>query len=389
MQGDRELAKAELAGRTLVYLVSEDWYFCSHRLPVARAAQDAGARIVVATRLDADRERIAAEGFEPVHIPFDRSGLNPLRDFATLRAIIDCYRGFRPDLVHHVAAKPVLLGQIAASLTRVPVVVNAMAGMGFLYIAQGMKARLLRRVFEAVIRIGMRRSGSALIVQNADDAALFVERGIDAGKIALIPGSGVDATLFKPVPEPEGEPVAVCVSRMLRDKGIEELVDAARILREQGVAIRIRLVGGTDANPASIAPALLETWKQEGIVDVAGPSRDIVGEYAQAHIAVLPSYREGLPKSLLEAAACARPIVTTDVPGCRAVCNDGGNGLLVPPRDSRALAGALERLARDPETRARMGKAGRRRVEAEFAETIIAEETMQLYRNLLSRVESG
>jgi len=378
------LAEHDLAGQTLVFLVSEDWYFCSHRLPVARAARDAGARVVVATRLADDRERILAEGFEPFHIPFDRSGLNPMRDLATLRAIIACYRRFQPDLVHHVAAKPVLLGQIAAWLCRVPVVVNAMAGMGFLYITQSWKAIFLRWIFEAVTRVGMRRRGSALIVQNEDDAALFVAGGVAQDKITLIPGSGVDAAHFAPTPEPEGVPVAVCVSRMLRDKGIVELVEAARMLHEQGVAIRVRLVGGTDANPASIPPDLLAAWKHEGIVDVAGASRDIAGEYARAHIAVLPSYREGLPKSLLEAAACARPVVTTDVPGCRFVCRDGENGLLVPPRNSLALAEVLAHLACEPEMRRRMGATGRRRVEAEFAEPIIAEQTLALYRRLLS-----
>lgn len=378
------MAKNDLAGRTLLYLVSEDWYFCSHRLPVARAARDSGARVVVATRLADDHRRILAEGFEAAHIPFDRSGLNPLRDFVTLRAIIACYRRYRPDLVHHVAAKPVLLGQIAAWICRVPAVVNAMAGMGFLYIAQSRKAAFLRKIFETVIERGMRRRGSVLIVQNADDAALFVARGIGAEKIALIPGSGVDAVHFAPTPEPDGVPVAVCVSRMLRDKGIGELVEAARILHDRGTSVRVRLVGGTDANPASIPPDLLATWKQEGIIDVAGPSRDVAGEYARAHIAVLPSYREGLPKSLLEAAACGRAIVTTDVPGCRAVCTDGENGLLVPARNSEALAAALARLAGEPDTRARMGTAGRRRVETEFAESIIAERTLGLYRSLIS-----
>lgn len=379
------MAEHDLAGRTLLYLVSEDWYFCSHRLPVARAARDAGARVVVATRLAADRERILAEGFKAVHIPFDRSGLNPMRDFTTLRAIIACYRRHNPDLVHHIAAKPVLLGQIAAWLCRVPAVVNAMAGMGFLYIAQSRKAALIRKVFEAVIERGMRRRGSALIVQNADDAALFVARGVAAKKIVLIPGSGVDPLRFAPSPEPEGIPIAVCVSRMLRDKGIGELVAAARALHDQGTPIRVRLIGGTDANPASIPPNLLAAWKQEGIVDVAGPSRDVAGEYARAHIGVLPSYREGLPKSLLEAAACGRAIVTTDVPGCRAVCADGENGLLVPARDSKALAEALARLACEPDTRARMGAAGRQRVETEFAESIITERTLGLYHNLISK----
>lgn len=372
-----------LEGRTLVFLVSEDWYFWSHRLPVARAARDAGARIVVASRFADHAGLIAAEGFECVPVPFDRSGLNPVHDIQTLWAIIRCYRTFRPDLVHHVAAKPILLGQIAARLAGVPRVVNAMTGMGFLYTAETRKAAILRTVFERTTRYCTARCESRIVVQNDDDAAIFARFGIPAEKIILIPGSGVDCIRFSPHPEPEGEIVAVCVSRMLRDKGIHELVEAARLLQARGVALRIRLVGGSDANPSSTAASQLDQWDTEGIVEVAGPSEDIPGEYARAHIAVLPSYREGLPKSLLEAAACGRPIVTTDVPGCRSICRDGENGFLVPPRDAAALADALMRLGQDAALRERMGDAGRKLVLENFSQDIIAGQTCALYEEML------
>lgn len=218
-----------------------------------------------------------------------------------------------------------------------------------------------------------------------DDAAVFERLGVPSDRIILIPGSGVDCSRFSPHPEPEGEIVAVCVARMLRDKGIHELVEAARLLRARGSPLRIRLVGGSDANPSSIAAAQLDQWSAEGIVEVAGPSTDIPGEYARAHIAVLPSYREGLPKSLLEAAACGRPIVTTDVPGCRSICHDGENGLLVQPRNAVALADALMRLGQDATMRNRMGKAGRQRLIQQFSQEIIAEKTLSLYGDMFER----
>lgn len=372
-----------MQGRTILYLVTEDWYFWSHRLPFARAARDAGARVVVAARFQNHRDRIAAEGFVAQPIPFDRSGLNPVRDLATLRAIIAAYRWHRPDLVHHVAAKPVLYGGIAAWLTGVPAVVQAMAGLGFLFLNDRAKTRAIRRLFLAVVRVSVRRRGSRLIVQNDDDRAVFRVAGVPDARIVRIAGSGVDAVHFAPSPEPPGPPVALCVSRMLSDKGIVELVEAARLLRQHGVALTVRLVGGTDANPASIPQAQLDAWAAEGVVQVAGPSHEIAGEYARSHIAVLPSYREGLPKSLLEAAACGRPIVATDVPGCREICRDGETGLLVPARDPEALAEALARLAGDPALRARLGAAGRALVEAELSQEVIVGQTLALYRALL------
>ncbi len=376
----------DLTGRTIVYLVTEDWYFWSHRLPFARAAKKAGARVIVASRMTDHRARIEAEGFSALDIPFDRSGLNPIRDLATLKAIRAVYRRERPDLVHHVAMKPVLYGGIAAMLEKTPAVVNAMAGLGFLFIAKGLKIRLLRPLVECAFRWLNNRPTTRLIVQNGDDADLFEHRiGVYRDRISIIRGSGVDIDAFRPTPEPPGTPVAVCVSRMLWDKGIGELVEAARLLKQRGVDLTIRLVGPVDANPASIPAATLKAWQDEGVVEVAGPSSDIPGAYASAHIAVLPSYREGLPKSLLEGAACARPIVATDVPGCREICRDGETGIRVPPGSVEPLADALQSLAGDPALRRSLGKGARRAVEQNFAEAIVVAETLHLYAELIHR----
>jgi glycosyltransferase involved in cell wall biosynthesis len=373
-----------LQGRKILFLVSEDWYFLSHRLPMARAARDAGAEVVVATRVRGRGAEIEAEGFRLVPVELSRSGRNPLHDLATLVSLVRLYRRERPDIVHHVALKPALYGSIAAWLTGVPGMVNAFAGMGFVFISEGAFARTLRPLIGGLFRFLLNRPPSRVIVQNPDDRSLFELRiGVAPERVRIIRGSGVDIDAFHPNDEPPGTPVAVCVARMLWDKGIGELVEAARILKARNVDIRIRLVGPGDDNPAAIPKATLKEWSREGIVDVAGASRDIAGEYARAHIAVLPSYREGLPKSLLEAAAAGLPMVATDVPGCREVCRNGETGLLVPLRSVEPVADALQRLATDPALRATLGQAARRAAETEFAEGIVTAQTVALYEELV------
>jgi glycosyltransferase involved in cell wall biosynthesis len=378
------MERIDLSGRTILYLVTEDWYFWSHRLAVARAARHAGARIVVAARLADHRARIEREGFVATDIPFDRSGLNPRRDRATVEAILAAYRAHRPDLAHHIAMKPVLYGSYAARRAGVSTVVNAMAGLGFLFVSRGAAGRVLRPFVKLALRRACDRDGTLVIVQNDDDRTVFAhEIGVAPARIAVVRGSGVDIAAFAPTPEPPGPPVALFVGRLLRDKGVAELVEAARLLRQRGVGLTVRLVGGTDANPASIPEATLGAWRREGVVELPGPSADVAAEYARAHIAVLLSYREGLPKALLEGAACARPVVATDVPGCREICRDGETGLLVPARSVKPAADALARLASNPVLRARMGAAARALVEREFADDRVCGETLALYARLL------
>ena len=370
----------------VLYLVTEDWYFCSHRLPVARAARDAGAEVVVATRVGEDAARIEAEGFRLVRLGWRRGGANPLGELVSLGAVIGLYLRERPDLAHHVAMKPVLYGGLAAILAGTPAVVQAITGLGYLFIGGGRRARLLGPLVRALLRLVLNRPRVHVVVQNPDDRALLRRRLIGHDRVTLIPGSGVDTAGLRPTPEPDGVPVAVLVGRMLKDKGVVELVGAARLLRDRGVALEVRLVGPPDPhNPASIPEATLNAWRQAGVVAWAGPEADIAAVWRDAHIAVLPSYREGLPKALLEAAACGRPLVATDVPGCRQVVRDGETGLLVPARDVVALADALQRLAGDPGLRRRLGANARRLVEAEFAETPVVAATLRLYRHLLGR----
>lgn len=373
-----------LAHKTILFLVTEDWYFWSHRLPIARMARDNGARVVVAARMAAHAQRIRDEGFETVDVPFDRSGLNPRRDSRTLVILTALYRRIRPDIVHHVAAKPTLYGSLAARAAGIPVVINAMAGLGFMFTGEGAGRSVARTVFETGLRLVCRGSCFWTILQNEDDREVFSSLGFAPDRLVLIAGSGVDVDLYRPAATaPRGNPVAICVARMLRDKGIVELVEAARILRSKGVPLEVHLVGGADANPTSIPPEELRRWCEEGVVRVLGHVDDPRPHYAQASIAVLPSYREGLPKALLEAAACGLPLIATDVPGCRSVCRDGETGILVPPRSPGDLADALERLARDPEARSRYGRRARHLVEERFSTTVVAEQTLALYERAL------
>jgi glycosyltransferase involved in cell wall biosynthesis len=374
----------DLAGKKVLIVVTEDWAFLLHRLPIGLALRDAGADVVVAARVRADADRIRATGLRVAPIRLERSGRNPVYDLRTLCDLVKLYRRERPDLVHHVALKPVLYGSIAAWFTGVPAIVNALGGMGFLFIATSPTARILRGAVQVLFRLLMNRRNTRMILQNPDDMNLLSDAAkVHRDRLVLIRGSGVDIDEYKPGTPADGPPIAICASRMLRDKGIVELVEAARLLRSRGVAIRIRLVGPTDDNPASISEEILTRWAAEGAVEVVGPSDDVAGEYARASIAVLPSYREGLPKALLEAAAAGLPMVATDVPGCREICRDGETGLLVPVRTVEPLADALERLATNPDLRSRLGTNARRAVEQDFAEPIIVKQTLDLYRRLL------
>ncbi|HLB14249.1 MAG TPA: glycosyltransferase family 4 protein [Burkholderiales bacterium] len=370
----------------LLYLVTEDWYFCSHRLPLAAAAREAGFDVSVATRVREHADEIRRAGVEPIPIGLSRRSVNPFRELRSLTEIVRTYRAVRPDIVHHVALKPVVYGSLAARLAGVPAVVNALAGLGYLFSSQDRRARLARPAVEAVFRTLLDRSNSRLIVQNPDDLRFLVSEGVvDARRATLIRGSGVDTARFVPAPEPQGVPLVVLPARMLRDKGVFEFVAAAAQLKKDGVAARFALVGDPDPdNPASIPAATLQRWSDGGAVEWWGWRDDMVEVFHQSHVVCLPSYREGLPKALIDAAACGRAIVTCDVPGCREVVREGENGLLVPPRDSAALAAALGRLLGDAKLRQAMGIRGRARAVAEFSVERVIEQTLGLYRELLA-----
>lgn len=363
----------------LLYLVTEDWYFVTHRLPLAVAAQDAGFEVAVATRETAHGEAIRKAGIRLIPFSLSRRGGNPVSEIVRLVALL---RREKPDLVHLVALKPVLYGGIAAQLAGVPTVVNAVAGLGWLFTSTGWLALGAQIVLRRVLAWLLSANNSLTIVQNPDDLDLLAQAGVPRSKLCLIRGAGVDVAAFTPAVPLAHAPVTVMlVSRMLWDKGVGEFVEAARLLHAQGVQARYVLVGDSDpGNPTTIPAGTLRAWNGQGGIEWWGRREDMPAVLSQAHIACLPSYyREGLPKSLLEAAAMGLPIVTTDTPGCREVVRADDNGLLVPVRDVIALAAALSRLIADADLRARMGSRSRERAMVEFSQMQIIGQTLRLY----------
>jgi len=374
----------------ILFVGAEDWQFCIFRLPVAREARDAGWDVAVATCVNSkdDADHIVAEGFRLIPLKdFRRGGLQPWREWSSIRELVRIYRLEKPDIVFHAALKPVLYGSLAARICGLGRTVNSVTGLGYIFISDHLKARFLRLFVRMAFSLLLNRKESRLIVQNHDDLQLFSVSGlVHSDRIRLIRGSGVDINRFRPTPEPEGDKIVVTlVARMLWDKGIAEFVEALRLLKQQGMSFRAQLVGFSDReNQACIPESRLHDWQQEGLVEWLGKREDIPDIMAGSNIVVLPSYREGLPKSLLEAAACGRAIVTTDVPGCREIVRHSVNGLLVPHRDADALAAAIKSLLQNGELRRQMGKVGREMVEQDFSEEKVVRETMAVFHSLLA-----
>lgn len=374
--------------KRILYVFNASWFFLSHRKPFAQAALDAGYDVhVAAAPLPGDPEKIESLGMTFHPVPFLRRGMNPLKEMKTLWALLKLYATLRPQLVEHATIKPVLYGNLVAKLLPRVATVNWMTGLGYVFISDSVRGGMLRKLVVRLYQHVFRKKDLKVIFENPDDRSHFVERQIiDAASSVVIRGAGVDTGLFAPSPEPADPVVVVLPARMLWDKGVGEFVAAARTLKAEGMAgARFVLVGESDeGNPASVPAGMLEEWERDGVVEWWGRRNDMAAVYAQAHVVCLPSYREGLPKVLLEAAASGRPIVTTDVPGCREVVREGSNGLLVPVRDSDRLAGALRKLVENRQLRQRLGETGREIVLKEFSEERVVGETLQVYRELVA-----
>jgi glycosyltransferase involved in cell wall biosynthesis len=366
--------------RRLLFIVNVDWFFLSHRLPLAIAARDAGFEVHVATALTGPAEAIERHGLKLHALTMDRRSAGPMDALALLLAMRALMRQLQPQVVHLVTIKPVLLGGLAARWCGIPVVVAAISGLGFVFTAQGALAHARRLIVGWLYRLALARPGVHVIFQNtADQALLQRHAGIRAEQSVLIRGSGVDLSLWREQPQPPGPPVVLLASRLLKDKGVREFVVAARRLHGHAGA-RFVLVGDVDTgNPTSIAPGQLAQWVGEGAVEWWGHRSDMRAVLASAHIVVLPSYREGLPKVLIEAAACGRAVVTTDVPGCRDAILPDDTGLLVAPRDASALVTAIRQLLDDPARRNAMGHAGRRWAEEAFDVRQVVVAHLRLY----------
>lgn len=371
----------------LLFVVNIPEFFLSHRLPLAQAARAAGHEVDVATGPGAAAARIAELGFAHHVLPLNRSGMNPLSEIRLLWSLYRLFRRERPDVVHLVTIKPVLYGGLMARLAGVRGVLAAISGLGTLFIAQSRKATSVRRVVETLYRYSLGKANTRVIFQNTDDRDIFVGLGIvSQEKTILIRGSGVDLADYPMVSEPDGKPVIVTLAaRLLKDKGVREYVEAIRILAARGVEARFWLAGNTDPqNATSLTDEEVDVWQKEGIVEVLGHQTDIASLFARSNIVVLPSYREGLPKVLVEAAACARAVVTTDVPGCRDAVDRGRTGIVVPVYDAVALADAIQALVEQPKLRETMGKRARQFAEENFRIETVVEQHLAVYSALIA-----
>lgn len=367
----------------LLFLVNNPAFFLSHRLPLALAAQQQGYEVHVATMPGPSVMRITDYGIAHHALPMTRSGKNPLTELRTVWAIYRLFKQLQPEVVHAVTIKPVLYGGIAARLSRVPGFLAAISGLGYIFTRQkGFDP--VRQVALGLYKLALGHSNSKVIFQNTADRDVLLAAGVlQPEQAVLIRGSGVDLERCSMTPEPPEPIVVVMASRLLFDKGVREFVAAARLSREQGSDVRWKLFGSPDSgNPASVSVAELSSWQQGGVIEYGGEQEDIAQVYAQAHVVTLPSYREGLPKSLIEAAACGRAVVTTDVPGCRDAIEPGVTGVLVPVKDAQALARAVIDLAHDTERRQAMGRAGRHLAEQEFDIKHVCAIHLRLYQEL-------
>ena len=375
----------------LLIIVNDLSFFLSHRLPVAQAAlaHDYDLIIGYGDSGDLPPEEISEMGFPVLHVPIDRGGVNPFRELCSLYLIWRLVRNFRPDVLHLITIKPYLYGGIIARLTRVPGVVSAVAGLGSVFVLTDWKARFFRSILYPIYRFSFNHSNHRVIVQNQDDASILFNWGVlKKQNIRLLRGSGVDLLAFKQLEESDGVPVVCFASRLLRDKGVYDFVEAARLIQKRGIEAKFWLAGDTDThNPTGLTALELNSIRDEGVVDVLGFQNDIPVLFAKSHIICLPSfYGEGIPKALIEAAAASRAVVTTDHPGCRDAVIPNETGLLVPVKSPEKLANALQWLIEHPAERVVMGKAGRLLAEREFDIEKIVHGHLEIYTELLEKM---
>jgi glycosyltransferase involved in cell wall biosynthesis len=373
------------ASPKIIFVDNSAKSFRHDRMELCYAAREMGLEVHVAAPAGPATSDITKEGFYFHEIPMSRNGTSIWREPTTVFALFQLYRRLRPSLVHHFRLKPVLHGSLAASLAGVPAVVNTLTGLGYAFTDPSNRIALLRKFITMGCKRAFRHNNLRVVFQNPDDRAVFIRDGIVSGnQTTVIKGSGVDIRLFGASPEPDGPPVVLLASRMLWDKGVAQFVEAAQILKAEGVQATFALVGSSDPeNPAAIPVEQLELWREDGVVEWWGLRKDMPAVLAKSHIVCLPSYREGIPRILIEAAACGRPIVTTDAPGCRELVRPGENGFIVPVQDTGALVTALRTLIGNPGLRKAMGGYNRALAIQEFDLDLVTSQYRSIYQELL------
>ena len=368
----------------LFIIVSEDWSFFSHRLSLALSAIDKGFNVTVITRIDKFENRFKEKGIRVINVNFKRSSKTPLTDLFNLIKLINIFKKEKPDIIHNVALKTILVGSIAGLFSRNSLIVNAFTGLGYVFSSDQLRARIIRIFIKPLLQLIIRRQNYWAIFQNPDDMNLFNQLQITkAERSVLIRGSGVDTNKFFKTTDKNKIPVVMLASRMLWDKGIAEFVEVANRAYRNNVKAKFILIGDTDIdNPMSVPVSVLNQWVNEDYIDWKGYCNDMPKTLSSASIICLPSYREGLPKVLLEAAAIGRPLVATDVPGCREIVLDGRNGILVNLKDVDSLYNGIISLVANEKIRKEMGNNSRKLVESEFSSDIINSQTIRLYERM-------
>lgn len=377
-----------------VLFANTDWYLYNFRRTLALSLLRAGYDVLLISPDGPYGPRLRELGLRWEPLPMERRSLNVLREAALLLHLVRLLRREQPDVVHGFTIKCAVYGSLAAKMAGIPARINAVAGMGYVFTSHQLKARLLRPVVRGLLKLALGGEQGRLILQNSDDVKLFRQAAlVEPAHIRLIRGSGVDCGKFAgnaPRKNQDGATRILLASRMLWDKGIGEYIAALRWLRAKGYTVQALLAGTPDpGNPAAIPEQTLREWVDEGTVTWLGHVDDMHALLGSVDIVVLPSYREGLPRTLVEAAACALPLITTDVPGCREVVADGVDGLLVPVRSVEPLALAMRRLLDDPALARRLGEAARTKARNYFDERIVIERTLGVYAELCGHSEQA
>lgn len=372
----------------ILYVVNVDWFFISHRLPLAIEAKKRGYKVFVLAGDTGVGESLKIHNITFIPWNISRSGTNIFKEIRAITQLFKVFWQVKPQIVHNVGMKSVIYGSLVSQALRKPYI-NALAGMGYVFTGDTIKAKILKIIIKRFFVFIFKSKKSLLILQNEDDKSWFLENGyITSSKLRLIKGSGVNLNDFQFEPEPFCKPPIVCLpSRMLWDKGIGEFIEAIHVLKKNNLQnIRFVLAGGIDTeNPAKILPNQLQKWVADGIVEWWGHQTDMPSLLSKVLIVVLPSYKEGLPKVLLEASAIGRAIITTDVIGCREVVRNNYNGILVPPRNAEALANAIQDLVNNFELRNKFISNGFEWVKQNFTIEKVTEQTFVLYDELLTK----
>jgi len=375
--------------KKILFFVAEDWYFVSHRLNLAIEATRNNYEVHLITNCNKDKQYIESHGILAHKLNLVRSSFNLFREIKTIFNVIKIYKKVKPDIIHHVAIKPILYGMIAARYLKLSNAVNSFGGLANLFWSENLKHKIFRPFLFFVLRNLLNYSNSKCILQNNDDLKLLIDNNLlDQSKAIIIRGSGVDIEKFNYRKEKPGTIKVVLASRLQSDKGVYEFINAVKIFKRETVDVEFYLAGMVDVhNPSAIDQGIIKKWQLDGYVEWLGHVVDMPKMMHDAHIVCLPSYREGLPKVLLEAASCGRPLVATNVPGCREIVIDGYNGFLVPPQDHIGLYNAIKKLIEDKRIREKMGMNGRTLVENNFSINKICDETIKVYEKML--LEAG